>query len=208
MAAGSEQSRRRAHLEEVRRLIREERYGEAEAVAEAHMLGEYGESYLPLGSLHLAFKHGPATDYMRELDLEQATARVAYTADGATYEREYLASFPARAILVRLTCSQPRMALTLSFESPLSCRTRADEDGLIIEGQCPEPMWIPLIFPTGPEAVIQGERGRRFSARVRVLSGDGTVRARDGRLSVDGASRLVPGGVGGAGAGTARGRFV
>ena len=98
----------RAHLEEVRRLIREERYGEAEAVAEAHMLGEYGESYLPLGSLHLAFKHGPATDYMRELDLEQATARVAYTADGATYEREYLASFPARAILVRLTCSQPR----------------------------------------------------------------------------------------------------
>lgn len=44
------------------------------------MLGEYGESYLPLGSLHLAFKHGPATDYMRELDLEQATARVAYTA--------------------------------------------------------------------------------------------------------------------------------
>ena len=57
----------RAHLEEVRRLIREERYGEAEAVAEAHMLGEYGESYLPLGSLHLAFKHGPATDYMREL---------------------------------------------------------------------------------------------------------------------------------------------
>ena len=33
----------RAHLEEVRRLIREERYGEAEAVAEAHMLGEYGE---------------------------------------------------------------------------------------------------------------------------------------------------------------------
>lgn len=70
----------RAHLEEVRRLIREERYGEAEAVAEAHMLGEYGESYLPLGSLRLAFKHGPATDYMRELDLEQATARVAYTA--------------------------------------------------------------------------------------------------------------------------------
>lgn len=52
-------------------------------------------------------------------------------------------------------------------------------------------MGSPLIFPTGPEAVIQGERGRRFSARVRVLSGDGTVRARDGRLSVDGASRLV-----------------
>lgn len=180
----------RAHLEEVRRLIREERYGEAEAVAEAHMLGEYGESYLPLGSLHLAFKHGPATDYMRELDLEQATARVAYTADGATYEREYLASFPARAILVRLTCSQPRMALTLSFESPLSCRTRADEDGLIIEGQCPEHVDPPYI-PDRPEAVIQGERGRRFSARVRVLSGDGTVRARDGRLSVDGASRLV-----------------
>ena len=44
-------------LQEVRRLIFEGRCAEAEELIRRQMLGEYGESYLPLGNLNIVYKN-------------------------------------------------------------------------------------------------------------------------------------------------------
>ncbi|MBP3471913.1 MAG: glycoside hydrolase family 95 protein [Paraprevotella sp.] len=48
-----------------------------------------------------------ASDYRRELDMQQAVARVVYTANGVKYKREYLSSAPDGAIVIHYTADQP-----------------------------------------------------------------------------------------------------
>ena len=51
-------------------------------------------SYKPFGDLLIDLQPGPATDYERALDLQQAVHRVAYAAGGVRFTREAFASFP------------------------------------------------------------------------------------------------------------------
>ena len=56
-------------LPEIRALVAEGRYAEADAAAK-RMMGPYTQSYLPLGDLHVVLDHGDlARGYTRELDL-------------------------------------------------------------------------------------------------------------------------------------------
>lgn len=47
------------------------------------------------------------TEYRRELNLNQALGHVSYIADGITYQREYLTSYPDKVLAIHLTASQP-----------------------------------------------------------------------------------------------------
>jgi alpha-L-fucosidase 2 len=51
--------------------------------------------------------HDTATAYRRDLDLTTATAHVQYRLNGTTYYREYFASHPAQALIIRLTADRP-----------------------------------------------------------------------------------------------------
>ncbi|MET8231220.1 glycoside hydrolase N-terminal domain-containing protein [Micromonospora sp. NPDC005298] len=65
-------------------------------------------SYQNLADVYLDMTGTPTTvsDYRRELDLAEATARVEYTHGGVTYQREYVASHPGNVIAARLSASQ------------------------------------------------------------------------------------------------------
>ena len=72
---------------------------------DANLLGAhqaFGELYL-----NLPAHDAGVTNYSRELDLEQGLQRVTYTREGVTYRREYFASNPAQAIVIRLTADRP-----------------------------------------------------------------------------------------------------
>jgi alpha-L-fucosidase 2 len=66
-------------------------------------------SYQAFGDLYINLPgHDTgATQYRRELDLEQGVARVSYSKDGVDYQREYFASHPAQVMVLRLTASKP-----------------------------------------------------------------------------------------------------
>jgi len=65
-------------LAEVRRLVAEGKYVEADRAAHG-MQGPYTQSYAPLGNLVLSFEHGGQTrGYRRQLDLQSAIADVRY----------------------------------------------------------------------------------------------------------------------------------
>ena len=74
------------------------------------------QKYQPLGDLLIAFPgHERATNYRRELSLDDAIARVSYEVGGVTFTRELFASAPDQTIVIRLTASRAG-ALTFSAQ--------------------------------------------------------------------------------------------
>ncbi|WP_244228765.1 glycoside hydrolase family 95 protein [Mucilaginibacter endophyticus] len=67
----------------------------------------YNADYQPFADLYLQFPKQEATDYMRDLDITNATAHVSYKADGVTYSREYFSSAPDQVMAVHLTADKP-----------------------------------------------------------------------------------------------------
>src|SRR5699024_8993807 len=68
---------------EIRSLINEEKWLEAQNLADQRFMGEPTEQmqYQPVGDLHISFPTitGEPSDYLRTLDLESATTSVEYT---------------------------------------------------------------------------------------------------------------------------------
>jgi len=68
----------------------------------------YEADYQPFGDLYLNFKdQGTATDYKRELNIQDAVATTSYTSNGVKFTREYFASAPDRAIVIHLKADKP-----------------------------------------------------------------------------------------------------
>jgi len=65
----------------------------------------YG-SYQNFGSLYIEDNRlDSVTDYRRELNLENAMAKVTFISDGVSYTREYFTSFPDSALIIHYTAS-------------------------------------------------------------------------------------------------------
>lgn len=99
------------NLPEVRRLLFEGKYQEAEKLAQNGILGHFprdnASSYQTLGDITLDF--GPlrgVTNYRRELDIEEAVARVTFTSGQVRYTREIFSSFPDNSIVIRLSADK------------------------------------------------------------------------------------------------------
>jgi len=90
------------YLPEIQKLLLEGKNSEAEALVNAHFIcqgpgssggtgdGQYG-CYQVLGSLHLSFPgntNAPVGNYRRELNLNDAVARMEFTRGGVTFTRE------------------------------------------------------------------------------------------------------------------------
>lgn len=93
----------------LRQLIFDGKYKEAEGLANQTIITKksHGQMFQPLGDLELVFGgHERYTNYYRELDIEKAIARTTYTVNGISYQREAMASFTDRVIVLRLTAGK------------------------------------------------------------------------------------------------------
>jgi alpha-L-fucosidase 2 len=156
-------------LSEIRRLITEEKFAEAEQLA-ANLLSHplpFVQTYQAMGRLHLRFDgHDEVQDYRRELDMDSAIARVVYRIGNARFTRETFASYPDQVVVMRLTCDQPgQLTFSSSFSSlHTSAVERAlGADTILIEGGVSEP---------NPEVPSK----MRWQGRLRVIPEGGTVR--------------------------------
>ena len=164
------------HLPEIRRLLIEGKNAEAEALVyknfTAKGLGSargrgkdapYG-AYQTLGNLRLTFANGDAgaMNYRRELNLANAVATVVYEQNGVRFKREYFASKPDEAIVVRLTADKPA---SINFEAALDRAERAQivadgNNGLLMSGQ----------LNNGTDG-----NGTKYAARLNVVNKGGNV---------------------------------
>jgi alpha-L-fucosidase 2 len=108
----------KAALPQVRKLLFEGKYAEAQKLAQSKIIGPRGEtgSYQTLGDMQLSFDYGRAdvSNYRRELNIETAIAKTTFTIGSVTYTREIFSSKPDEALVVRLTASKPA-SLTVNF---------------------------------------------------------------------------------------------
>jgi len=186
----------KAALPELRRLISEGKYEEAEALSKAATMGPYTQSYLPLGDLQIRFYHGNwASDYCRELDLSSGVARTSYRIGEVRYERETFASFPDQVLVIRLSASKPGLLrFRARLDSPLRSVQEPAGEALLLRGYCPERV-DPNYYDTD-EPIRYGDPERttamRFEGRLQVrLDGPGTWRIDRQGLHVEGAERCT-----------------
>ena len=125
-------------LPEIRKLLFEQKYAEAEALTNQSMTnqgggydGAYDACYQTLGDLTLDFATGAGggsdkiEQYRRELDLDTAVARVSYRVGDAAFTREVFASAADHVIVVRVACDKPgRVALTARLGREADARAR------------------------------------------------------------------------------------
>lgn len=170
-------------LAEVRCLIREKRYEEADRLAESTIYGEYTEPYLPLGELVLLTDNlEKIADYRRELDFRRATATVEFVASETRIRREIFISAPEDVLVIRMSAQGPqRLNTILELTSPLESAVQAAGSSLFCSGRCPtsRPCW------GSKEPPVYGANSMRFAMELRVADIDGRVRAVENGLHLE-----------------------
>ena len=147
----------------------------AVALAKAKFLSDpvRQKAYQPFGDLRLHFTgQGNVADYRRELDLDSAIASVSYQLGGVAFKREAFASYPDRAIVMRITADKPgQINFTLKLDSPhASSQTFAiTTNTLSLTGQVET-------------------NGLKFESRVRVIAQGGTVTTNGNVIMVENAN--------------------
>ncbi|BAV07109.1 alpha-L-fucosidase 2 [Filimonas lacunae] len=121
-------------------LLEQEDYEQANKLVK-NIQGVYTQSFLPLADLRLQQNIGNSsyTQYTRDLSIDNSIATVQFTAGGVTYKREIIASFPGKAIIMRLTASQPgNISFTTSLNSQVHYTLAKDgSNGLILTAKAP-----------------------------------------------------------------------
>lgn len=153
-------------LPEIRRLINEHNYKEADLLCK-QMMGPYTQSYLPLGDLTIQFHHGgTAAGYERRLELNDAVATTCYTIGQVEYRRTAFVSYPDQVIIMRLEASQAgALSFTTKLSSPLRHRTSTDADRFILTGRCPSHV-DPSYYRTDDPFVYKESEGMLFEGRL------------------------------------------
>ncbi|MCF7669923.1 MAG: glycoside hydrolase family 95 protein, partial [Verrucomicrobia bacterium] len=167
------------HLDEARGLLFEGKYLEAQRIMQSEFMGpRLIRSYQTLGDIEFEFDHGGTVeDYRRELDLDSALAKVTYTVEETTYEREVFSSPVDQAIYVHLAAHGDKaLNFKVRLTRPADAKATVEGNTIVLRGRA-----------------VQGEEhsGVRFESRLKVSIDGGELRADDDAISVSAADSAV-----------------
>ena len=129
-------------------------------------------SYQPFGDVFIEWQQGAPEDYRRELDLNDATHRVSYRAEGARFLRETFSSYPDQVLVIRCTADRPgRHSGTIRLTDMHKAQISAVGNRLMATGAL--------------------TNGLAYEAQLWVLAEGGRVVAEDGALKVSGADSVT-----------------
>ena len=176
----------KAALPEVRRLIFEGKYKEAQQLANDKVMPNavgqnMGMPYQPFGDLYIAMPgHADYSSYERWLDLDNGKTIVRYMVDGVRYEREIMAPLGgSHVIAIRLTANaNGKITFTANMTSPHeNVLMKMDGNEATLQGV---------------SAKHEGLKGKvRFMGRMAVDAKGGKVSASNGIISVVGADEAT-----------------
>ena len=173
------------HLQAIRDLLFASKQREAEKLAGREFMSQpLGQmAYQPLGDLEIEFPaHEKFANYRRDLDLETATITTTYEIDGVKFTRQTFASFPDRAIIIRLTCDAPHK---LSFVAKLT----SPQAGQMLVAHDPKTLQLSARVRDISNERAGNPRGQMtFAAHLSCLDTDGKVITNDASLSIENAS--------------------
>ena len=173
----------KAALPEVRKLIFEGKYKEAQDIINQKFISKtsHGMPYQTVGNLNLKFSgHENVTDYYRELDIEKAITTTKYSVDGVNFKSEVIASNPDQVIVVRISADKPgkiSFSADLKRPKPAVVEVAAIGDQLTMSGT------------TGDHEGIKG--AIKFEAIATFVNEGGAVAAADSVLNITNADAVT-----------------
>lgn len=174
-------------FKKAQKLALEGRLNEAQKEVEEHFQSVFSQAYMPLGTMEISFDLcGSVKNYRRSLDLRTAISTVEFTCKNVSYRREYLASYPDKAIAAKFTCSENKLNFTIGLTSKLKAASKVENNIVCIDGECPGEQ--NYSEPCDPQYFEEPEmKGMSFRGALRVDS-DGKVERADNRVKVSGAT--------------------
>ena len=176
-----------SHLNELRRLLLEEKCLEAQDLVARYFIGTPPRirSYQTAGNILIsADSTGPVENYHRELILETGIARTTYTIGEINFTREVFASAPDNVIVIRIKADQKKsLNLKISLKREKDAETEITADGrIIMTGQIIDQ----------PDS-LRGEGGKhmKFAAILQAYIGGGELKRQDDHLQVVSANNLT-----------------
>ena len=164
-------------IPEIRKALFAEDYALADSL-QLRVQGPNSQYYQPLSTFHILDKNGgEPTNYSRTLDIDSALCYDQYTLKGRLYTREYFASHPDSAIVMRIRCHDGKginCQLMLTSQVPHGVKAKAN-------GQ---------IVVTG-HAIGDEDESMHFCCMMLAKSKDGVITASDTTLMVRDASELT-----------------
>ena len=176
-------------LPEIRRLVFEGKYFEAESLFAEKMMGKADQmKYQPLGNLFLEFPgHTNVSNYQRRLDLETAVASVSYQVGDTAYRREVFANEDNQVIVFRLTADKPG---SVTFRAKLAGILNTNPPG--DEKFSTEVTKDGQLVLRGTTATFCDIKGRvKYVGRVKVLNEGGKLTTTKDVVSVEGANSVM-----------------
>jgi alpha-L-fucosidase 2 len=172
------------YLPEVRRLLFEGKYAEAQEITERDMMAKGNwNMYQTLGDLYIRnFHSGPISNYRRELSLDNAIARVSYKAGDITYTREYLSSPVDQVLVIRLTSSKKgSVKFSMRLTRPKDAVMNASENTITMKGQV-----------TAGGIEMKGlNPGVCYETQIKAITDKGKIRVQGDSLIIDGANSAI-----------------
>lgn len=138
-------------------------------------------NYQTMGELNCKFTlpAGPAENYRRSLDLNEAVACVHYTIGGVNYTRETFVSSPDRVLVCRISADKPgKISLVASLTSKQNIQTKVDGNDLVMTGTNSD-------VPDWSKGMIN------FSTRLAAKNDGGTVTAAPEGLTIANANAVT-----------------
>ena len=169
-------------LPKVRQLIFEGKYAEAQELATKDIMSQTnnGMNYQTFGSVYLSFPgHQNYTNYYRDLDIENATAKVRYTVNNVTYTREILTAFSDQVIAVKLSANKPgQITCNVFMNSPFDKTVISTENN--------------QMALSGVSSTYEGQKGRvKFQGRLQAKNKGGASSVSNGIVSIDKADEVT-----------------
>ncbi|MCK3684704.1 glycoside hydrolase family 95 protein [Maribellus sp. YY47] len=170
----------KASLAEVRKLIFDGKYKEAEDLVNRDFITKksHGMPYQTAGNLRLNFTGNENfSDYYRELDIEKAVVSSRYKSDGVNYKTEMFSSFPDQVMIARISADKAgalNFSATMDRPSEVTVKTTNNNE----------------LEMSGVTSDHEGVKGAvQFVVKVKILTEGGTVSASSvSELSVNNAT--------------------
>ena len=180
------------NLPAVRKALEEKNYKKAEQLIKK-LQGKFSESYAPLGTLFIKMNDDPfINDYYRELNIDEAVAKVKTTSNSNIIEREYLVSNPDKIFAIHLISKKAgALGFTIHFESLLKFQKSTNNNSITIQGVAPVKADPSYVQKTANAIVFDPKKGTRFSANIKIQSNTGTVSTSDSTLSLSDATEAT-----------------
>lgn len=166
----------------VRKLIFEGKFDEAQDLATQDIMSQTndGMPYQTFGSVYISFPgHQKYSNYYRDLDISDASAKVKYTVNGVEFTREIITAFSDQVIAVKLSANKPgQITCNVFMNSPIDKTVASTEGNQIIL--------------SGLGTNFENVKGKiKFQGRLTAKNKGGEINASNGVLSIEKADEVT-----------------